>query len=98
MKFPPEVAPRSDSVATVSAMTPRTQSSTPIMSSPPPNRAPMMIATPAMPATSPNSACGRSFSPRNSQPDSATSSGMVEAMIAASDASTVCMATKFRPR
>ncbi len=58
----------------------------------------MMIATPTTPATSPAMPSGRTFWPRKSQPRSATRSGMVEAMIAASDASIHCIATKLSPR
>lgn len=58
----------------------------------------MISATPRMPAASPAYPKGRSRSPNRAQPASATSSGMVEAMIAAKEASIHCMATKFRPR
>ena len=51
-----------------------------------------------VPATKPAAPRGRTRSPKTISPPRATSSGMVEAMIAASDASTVCMATKFSPR
>ncbi len=61
-------------------------------------RPPMMIATPAKPATRPSAARGGSRSRRKAQPISATRSGMVEAMIEATEAPIHCIATKLSPR
>ena len=96
--LPPDDAPRSASVAIVSATAPSTQSATPTGSSPPENRAPMISTTPPNPARSPAMARGFRRSPMNRNPASATISGSVEAMIEAAEASTHCMATKLRPR
>jgi len=75
-----------------------TQSPIPGRLTPPESRDPMMTATPAKPATSPAMPRGRTRSPRTSQPSAATRSGIDEAMIAASEASIHCIATKFSPR
>ena len=58
----------------------------------------MMITTPPSPAKSPMMPILPSRSFRNIQLKKPTISGMVEAMIAARDASIVCIATKFSPR
>lgn len=92
------MAPRNVSVATASAKAPIPHKATPTRSTPPPNRAPMMMTTPITPAKSPTSPNGRILSPKAIQPKAATNKGMVDAMIAAKDASIDCMATKFSPR
>ena len=38
------------------------------------------------------------FCPKNNHPNNATSRGMLEAIIAANEASIHCIATKFKPR
>ena len=67
-------------------------------STPPDSRAPMMIATPATPAASPASPSGATRSRNTAQPSPATISGIVEAMIDATEAPIHCIATKFSPR
>ena len=67
-------------------------------SAPPSIRDPMIRSTPKSPAPSPATPTTGSRSPKTSQDESATRSGIVEAMMAASDASIVCIATKFSPR
>jgi hypothetical protein len=95
---PSELALFTVSVATLSATTPSTHSTTPVTSAPPPNLSAMMIATPAKPAISPRSpppAGDPETGPSSPPPPAAA---WIEAMIAASEASTVCIATKFSPR
>ncbi len=58
----------------------------------------MMIAAPAKPAANPASASGLTRSRNTTQPRTATISGIIDAMIEASPASTRCIATKFSPR
>ena len=96
--LPPDDAPITASVATVRDITPITHRTKPNKSMPPCNRAPMIRTTPNSPASNPMIPKGRTRVPNTPQPTSATSSGMVDAMIAASDAGIVCIATKFRPR
>ena len=86
------------SVATVSAMAAITQSAMPSMSAPPPSRCPMISATPANPAIRPSTPSIGRRSRKMLQFAAATINGMVEAMIAASEASIHCIAMKFRPR
>jgi len=96
LRLPP--APRAASVAKVSATTPPRHSTSPSGSSPWRSRTPMISTTPRMPATSPSTAIGRSRSPCSAHPRKATTSGIIEPMIAAADASTRCIATQFSPR
>ena len=86
---------RTDRVAMVSAAAAIKHSATPVTSTPPDRRDPMINVTPAMPSASPMAACGFNRSPNTVHPAKATISGMVEAMIEANPASTHCMATKF---
>ena len=58
----------------------------------------MVPVASAMPAIRPIQPIGRTVWPKNDTPTSATQSGMVEATIDASEASTVCIAMKFRPK
>ena len=58
----------------------------------------MIRITPQNPAISPATPSGRTLSRKIASPARATISGMEEAMIAASDASILRMATKNRPR
>ena len=87
-----------ESVATVSATTPPAQSATPSGSAPAVSRVPMMSSTPSVPAARPATPSGRVRSERSTQFARATSSGRVDAMIAARLACTVCMAVKLSPR
>jgi hypothetical protein len=96
--LPPDIAPRATSVAKVSASAPIAHRPMATGSAPPEMRVLMIRATPAKPAISPAVPSGPIRSPANAQPAAATSSGMVEAMIAATDASSVCIATQLSPR
>ena len=58
----------------------------------------MMTRTPAKPTKSPATATGGSRWPRKTRPSAATQSGRALAMIAASPASTVCIAKWKSPR
>ena len=97
--LPPELAPRTVSVATARARAAAKHIRMPTGSLPSPcRRAPMMMATPISPRTSPATPRGRSRSPIRRNPRIATISGMVAAMIEASPASIHCIATQLRPR
>jgi len=98
IKFPPDDAPRTVKVATASASAPITHKPTPNKSTSPATRAPIISPTPASPATNPATPKAGTFSRNTTQPINATSSGIEDAIIAANDACTVCMATKFSPR
>jgi 3-oxoacyl-[acyl-carrier protein] reductase len=76
-RLPPEVALRTLSVATASAATPSRHSITPVPSTPPDRRDPMMMAAPRKPAHNPATPSGRTFSRKTIQPSRATISGIV---------------------
>jgi hypothetical protein len=94
IRLPPPEAPRTDSVATASATTPTTHSASPNGSTPPVMRVPMISATPTNPATSPATPISGSRSPQTAHSAKATTSGMLEATMAATEAGMVCIATK----
>ena len=98
MKLPPELALLSESVATVNEITPSRHRPTPTRSAPAPSRALMMITTPQNPAINPIIPSGDMRFPTKTHPATPTRSGIEEAMMAASEASILCMATKLRPR
>src|SRR5210317_2045757 len=58
----------------------------------------MMSATPPAPAQSPRTPSAERRSRKITQPAKPTAKGIVEAMIEAKEASTVCIATKFKPK
>ena len=93
-----KAAPRSVSVAPASASAAIRHIATPKGSAPPCNRAAMISATPPKPSASPATPSSGKRCRSTSQPKAATRSGIVEAMIAASEASIHCIATKFSPR
>ena len=85
-------------MATVSDTTAARHSASPSRFIPCDSRTLMMMTTPTMPTISPATACGRSGWRRKAQPAKATSSGIIEAMIEAAEASTHCIPTQLRPR
>ena len=97
-RFPPEDAPRTINVATVREATAMKQRMIPKRSTPSCMRAPIIKATPNVPAKSPKIPIQDSRSPNITQPANPTARGIVEAIIEAKEASIDCIATKFSPK
>ena len=89
---------RTASVAMDNAKAPKTQYIKPNSLMPVFSLNPIIRVTPKKPIPSPATPIIDNRCPKNSHPSKATNSGILEAMIAAKDASIHCIATKLRPR